>query len=113
MEWSDNATGDLLTFCYKCAGMVVPSNLTFPFAAVQYCARGSLHDVLIRAGRSKVPDPTNPQQLAYLPFILLLKATQLLTVALARQHCCCAVHSAVEACEGQPNVNIPAFQNTC
>ena len=35
-----------------CASVQLPAS-----AAVQYCARGSLHDVLIRAGRSKVTHP--------------------------------------------------------
>ena len=40
-----------------CMHAVCASTLLPTFAAVQYCARGSLHDVLIRAGRSKVIHP--------------------------------------------------------
>ena len=37
--------------------MLLRKHPTLSFAVVQYCARGSLHDVLIRAGRSKVNHP--------------------------------------------------------
>ena len=44
------------------------------FAAVQYCARGSLHDVLMRAGRSKVTCPVLMLQSACLSTLSALQA---------------------------------------